>query len=101
MFDCALKRSVIGNKFELTHVGPSEVRSTASARRGAGHTTQTIPLISDLLCDFKVIVKELDGNRRAVLRSDAGDEIENVKVMGKDRLEVIRFAVWRSVQPAQ
>ncbi|XP_062507829.1 intraflagellar transport protein 172 homolog isoform X2 [Corticium candelabrum] len=56
LFDCALKRSVYQNKFEMTYVGLSQV-----------------------------IVKNLTTGTRINLRSHYGYEIDEVKIMGKDR----------------
>uniref|UniRef100_A0A914XG62 Anaphase-promoting complex subunit 4-like WD40 domain-containing protein n=1 Tax=Plectus sambesii TaxID=2011161 RepID=A0A914XG62_9BILA len=59
MFDCSLKRGLIRNKFETTHVGPSQV-----------------------------IVKDITTGNRATIRSDLGYEIGEIKVMGRDRYVV-------------
>ncbi|KAA0708383.1 Intraflagellar transport protein 172 -like protein [Triplophysa tibetana] len=56
LFDCCLRRSIYRNKFEMTYVGPSQV-----------------------------IVKNLSTGTRVVLKSQYGYEIDEVKVMGKDR----------------
>ncbi|WAR22903.1 IF172-like protein [Mya arenaria] len=56
MFDCCLKRTIYKNKFEMTHVGPNQV-----------------------------IVKNLSTNMRVVLKSHYGYEIDEVRIMGKDR----------------
>lgn len=55
-FDCCLRRSLYKNKFEMTYVGPSQV-----------------------------IVKNLSTGTRVVLKSHYGYEVDEVKVMGKDR----------------
>ncbi|OPJ79338.1 hypothetical protein AV530_004738 [Patagioenas fasciata monilis] len=55
-FDCCLRRSVYKNKFEMTYVGPSQV-----------------------------IVKNLSTGARVVLKSQYGYEIDEVKILGKDR----------------
>uniref|UniRef100_A0AAY4EJK5 Intraflagellar transport 172 n=1 Tax=Denticeps clupeoides TaxID=299321 RepID=A0AAY4EJK5_9TELE len=55
-FDCCLRRSIYKNKFEMTYVGLSQV-----------------------------IVKNLSTGSRVVLRSHYGYEIDEVKIMGKDR----------------
>nr|XP_014345853.1 PREDICTED: intraflagellar transport protein 172 homolog [Latimeria chalumnae] len=55
-FDCCLRRSVYKNKFEMTYVGPSQV-----------------------------IVKNLSTGMRVVLKSHYGYEIDEVKILGKDR----------------
>ncbi|XP_074197923.1 intraflagellar transport protein 172 homolog isoform X2 [Camelus bactrianus] len=55
-FDCCLRRSIYKNKFELTYVGPSQV-----------------------------IVKNLSSGTRVVLRSHYGYEVEEVKILGKER----------------
>ncbi|XP_059044752.1 intraflagellar transport protein 172 homolog isoform X5 [Mustela lutreola] len=55
-FDCCLRRSVYKNKFELTYVGPSQV-----------------------------IVKNLSSGTRVVLKSHYGYEVEEVKILGKER----------------
>ena len=59
LFDCCLKRSLLKNKFETTYVGPSQV-----------------------------IVKNIASGERAVVKSELGLEIQDVKVMGKDRYVV-------------
>ncbi|XP_067274021.1 intraflagellar transport protein 172 homolog [Pseudorasbora parva] len=56
MFDCCLRRSIYKNKFEMIYVGLSQV-----------------------------IVKNLSTGTRVVLKSQYGYEIDEVKVMGKDR----------------
>uniref|UniRef100_A0A672S0Q9 Intraflagellar transport protein 172 homolog n=1 Tax=Sinocyclocheilus grahami TaxID=75366 RepID=A0A672S0Q9_SINGR len=56
LFDCCLRRSIYKNKFEMTYVGLSQV-----------------------------IVKNLSTGTRVVLKSQYGYEIDEVKVMGKDR----------------
>uniref|UniRef100_A0A8C2A3K4 Intraflagellar transport protein 172 homolog n=1 Tax=Cyprinus carpio TaxID=7962 RepID=A0A8C2A3K4_CYPCA len=56
LFDCCLRRSIYKNKFEITYVGLSQV-----------------------------IVKNLSTGTRVVLKSQYGYEIDEVKVMGKDR----------------
>ncbi|XP_068609645.1 intraflagellar transport protein 172 homolog [Brachionichthys hirsutus] len=56
MFDCCLRRTVYKNKFEVTYVGLSQV-----------------------------IVKNLSTGRRVILKSYYGYEIEEVKIMGKER----------------
>nr|XP_032825685.1 intraflagellar transport protein 172 homolog [Petromyzon marinus] len=56
LFDCCLRRSIYKNKFEMTYVGLSQV-----------------------------IVKNLSTGTRAVLKSHLGYEVEEVKIMGKDR----------------
>ncbi|KAJ8009128.1 hypothetical protein DPEC_G00085660 [Dallia pectoralis] len=55
-FDCCLRRSIYKNKFEMTFVGLSQV-----------------------------IVKNLSTGMRVVLKSHYGYEIDEVKIMGKDR----------------
>uniref|UniRef100_A0A8C8SPN1 Intraflagellar transport protein 172 homolog n=1 Tax=Pelusios castaneus TaxID=367368 RepID=A0A8C8SPN1_9SAUR len=55
-FDCCLRRSIYKNKFEMTYVGPSQV-----------------------------IVKNLSTGTRVVLKSHYGYEIEEVKILGKER----------------
>ncbi|XP_055666694.1 intraflagellar transport protein 172 homolog isoform X1 [Falco peregrinus] len=55
-FDCCLRRSIYKNKFEITYVGPSQV-----------------------------IVKNLSTGTRVVLKSQYGYEIDEVKILGKDR----------------
>ncbi|EHB14523.1 Intraflagellar transport protein 172-like protein [Heterocephalus glaber] len=55
-FDCCLRRSIYRNKFELTYVGPSQV-----------------------------IVKNLASGTRVVLKSHYGYEVEEVKILGKER----------------
>ncbi|XP_054675420.1 intraflagellar transport protein 172 homolog isoform X4 [Grus americana] len=55
-FDCCLRRSIYKNKFEMTYVGPSQV-----------------------------IVKNLSTGTRVVLKSQYGYEIDEVKILGKDR----------------
>jgi len=59
LFDCCLRRSVYKNKFEMTYVGLSQV-----------------------------IVKNLASGNRVVLKSHYGYEIDEVKIMGKDRFLV-------------
>ncbi|ELV13731.1 Intraflagellar transport protein 172 like protein [Tupaia chinensis] len=56
LFDCCLRRSIYKNKFELTYVGPSQV-----------------------------IVKNLSSGTRVVLKSHYGYEVEEVKILGKER----------------
>ena len=56
MFDCCLKRTIYKNKFEMTHVGPNQV-----------------------------IVKTISTNSRIILKSHYGYEIDEVRIMGKDR----------------
>ncbi|KAJ8355794.1 hypothetical protein SKAU_G00185880 [Synaphobranchus kaupii] len=58
-FDCCLRRSIYKNKFEMTYVGLSQV-----------------------------IVKNLSTGTRVVLKSHYGYEIDEVKIMGKDRFLV-------------
>ncbi|XP_030627149.1 intraflagellar transport protein 172 homolog [Chanos chanos] len=58
-FDCCLRRSIYKNKFEMTYVGLSQV-----------------------------IVKNLTTGTRVVLKSHYGYEIEEVKILGKDRFLV-------------
>uniref|UniRef100_UPI003AACFFE7 intraflagellar transport protein 172 homolog isoform X1 n=1 Tax=Centroberyx gerrardi TaxID=166262 RepID=UPI003AACFFE7 len=55
-FDCCLRRNIYKNKFEMTYVGLSQV-----------------------------IVRNLSSGTRVVLKSYYGYEIEEVKIMGKDR----------------
>ncbi|XP_078397553.1 intraflagellar transport protein 172 homolog isoform X1 [Cetorhinus maximus] len=55
-FDCCLRRSIYKNKFEMTYVGLSQV-----------------------------IVRNLSTGTRVVLKSHYGYEIDEVKIMGKDR----------------
>uniref|UniRef100_A0A3Q3IYM6 Intraflagellar transport protein 172 homolog n=1 Tax=Monopterus albus TaxID=43700 RepID=A0A3Q3IYM6_MONAL len=56
LFDCCLRRAIYKNKFEMTYVGLSQV-----------------------------IVRSLATGTRVVLKSYYGYEIEEVKIMGKDR----------------
>ncbi|XP_063414390.1 intraflagellar transport protein 172 homolog isoform X2 [Mytilus trossulus] len=56
LFDCCLKRTIYKNKFEMTHVGLSQV-----------------------------IVKNMSSGQRVVLKSHYGYEIDEVRIMGKDR----------------
>ncbi|XP_071116630.1 intraflagellar transport protein 172 homolog isoform X1 [Haliotis cracherodii] len=56
LFDCCLKRTIYKNKFEITHVGLSQV-----------------------------IVKNMSSGQRVVLKSFYGYEIDEVRIMGKDR----------------
>uniref|UniRef100_A0A8D3EAU2 Intraflagellar transport protein 172 homolog n=1 Tax=Scophthalmus maximus TaxID=52904 RepID=A0A8D3EAU2_SCOMX len=56
LFDCCLRRAIYKNKFEMTYVGLSQV-----------------------------IVKNLSTGTRVVLKSYYGYEIEEVKILGKDR----------------
>ncbi|XP_031437803.1 intraflagellar transport protein 172 homolog isoform X2 [Clupea harengus] len=58
-FDCCLRRSIYKNKFEMTYVGLSQV-----------------------------IVKNLSTGTRVVLKSHYGYEIDEVKILGKDRFLV-------------
>ncbi|XP_076872854.1 intraflagellar transport protein 172 homolog [Brachyhypopomus gauderio] len=55
-FDCCLRRSIYKNKFEMTYVGLSQV-----------------------------IVKNLSTGTRVVLKSHYGYEIDEVKIMGRER----------------
>ncbi|KAM4772549.1 intraflagellar transport protein 172 homolog [Rhinophrynus dorsalis] len=55
-FDCCLRRAIYKNKFEMTYVGPSQV-----------------------------IVKNLSTGTRVVLKSHYGYEVDEVKILGKDR----------------
>ncbi|XP_072782279.1 intraflagellar transport protein 172 homolog isoform X2 [Taeniopygia guttata] len=55
-FDCCLRKTIYKNKFEITYVGPSQV-----------------------------IVKNLSTGTRVVLKSQYGYEIDEVKILGKDR----------------
>ncbi|XP_053107178.1 intraflagellar transport protein 172 homolog isoform X2 [Hemicordylus capensis] len=55
-FDYCLRRSIYNNKFEMTYVGPSQV-----------------------------IVKNLSTGMRVVLKSHYGYEIDEVKILGKER----------------
>ncbi|KAM3602576.1 uncharacterized protein V6R79_006682 [Siganus canaliculatus] len=59
MFDCCLRRSIYKNKFEMTYVSLSQV-----------------------------IVKNLSTGTRVVLKSFYGYEVDEVKIMGKDRFLV-------------
>ncbi|XP_053193415.1 LOW QUALITY PROTEIN: intraflagellar transport protein 172 homolog [Scomber japonicus] len=59
LFDCCLRRTIYKNKFEMTYVGLSQV-----------------------------IVRNLSTGTRVVLKSYYGYEIEEVKIMGKDRFLV-------------
>ncbi|XP_037837544.1 intraflagellar transport protein 172 homolog [Kryptolebias marmoratus] len=56
LFDCCLRRTIYKNKFEMTYVGLSQV-----------------------------IVRNLSTRTRVVLKSYYGYEIEEVKIMGRDR----------------
>ncbi|CAH1772611.1 unnamed protein product [Owenia fusiformis] len=56
LFDCASKKQIYKNKYEMTHVGPSQV-----------------------------IVREMSSGSKINLRSNYGYEIDEVKIMGKDR----------------
>ncbi|KAM4521459.1 intraflagellar transport protein 172 homolog isoform 2-T2 [Odontesthes bonariensis] len=56
LFDCCLRRAIYKNKFEITHVSPSQA-----------------------------IVRNLSTGARVVLKSYYGYEIIEVKIMGKDR----------------
>ncbi|XP_077991845.1 intraflagellar transport protein 172 homolog [Glandiceps talaboti] len=56
LFDCCLRRAIYKNKFEMTYVGLSQV-----------------------------IVKNLASGTRVVLKSHYGYEIDEVKILGKDR----------------
>ncbi|XP_061900790.1 intraflagellar transport protein 172 homolog isoform X2 [Entelurus aequoreus] len=56
LFDCCLRRTIYRNKFEVTYVGLSQV-----------------------------IVRNLSTEARVVLKSYYGYEIEEVKILGKDR----------------
>ncbi|XP_069742704.1 intraflagellar transport protein 172 homolog isoform X3 [Narcine bancroftii] len=58
-FDCCLRRCIYKNKFEMTYVGLSQV-----------------------------IVRNLSTGTRVVLKSHYGYEIDEVKIMGKDRFLV-------------
>ncbi|XP_053316583.1 intraflagellar transport protein 172 homolog [Spea bombifrons] len=59
LFDCCLRRMIYKNKFEMTYVGPSQV-----------------------------IVKNLSTGTRVVLKSHYGYEVDEVKIMGKERFLV-------------
>ncbi|KAM4529832.1 intraflagellar transport protein 172 homolog [Fundulus diaphanus] len=59
LFDCCLRRTIYKNKFEMTYVGLSQV-----------------------------IVRNLSSGTRVVLKSYYGYEIEEVKILGKDRFLV-------------
>uniref|UniRef100_A0A3P9PZB4 Intraflagellar transport 172 n=1 Tax=Poecilia reticulata TaxID=8081 RepID=A0A3P9PZB4_POERE len=56
LFDCCLRRAIYKNKFEMTYVGLSQV-----------------------------IIRNLSSGTRVVLKSYYGYEVEEVKIMGKDR----------------
>ncbi|KAK7878726.1 hypothetical protein WMY93_030965 [Mugilogobius chulae] len=56
LFDCCLRRTIYKNKFEMTYVGLSQV-----------------------------VVRNLSSGTRVILKSYYGYEIEEVKIMGKDR----------------
>ncbi|KAH9500287.1 hypothetical protein Btru_073626 [Bulinus truncatus] len=56
LFDCCLKRTLYKNKFEITHVGASQA-----------------------------IVRNLSNNTKVMLKSHYGYEIDEVRIMGKDR----------------
>ncbi|KAL5017204.1 hypothetical protein ScPMuIL_006793 [Solemya velum] len=56
LFDCCLKRTIYKNRYEMTHVGLSQV-----------------------------LVKDLSKGTRIVLKSHYGYEIDEVRIMGKDR----------------
>uniref|UniRef100_A0A8C4WQ59 Intraflagellar transport protein 172 homolog n=1 Tax=Eptatretus burgeri TaxID=7764 RepID=A0A8C4WQ59_EPTBU len=56
LFDCCLRRVLYKNKFEMSYVGPSQV-----------------------------IVKNLSTGTRVVLKSHYGYEVDDVKILGKDR----------------
>lgn len=56
LFDCCLRRSIYKNKFEMTYVGLSQV-----------------------------VVRNLSSGTRVVLKSHYGYEIEEVKILGRDR----------------
>lgn len=56
LFDCSLKKTIIRNKFEVTHVGLSQA-----------------------------IVRNMSNNQKVVLKSHYGYEIDEVRIMGKDR----------------
>ncbi|KAM4693761.1 LOW QUALITY PROTEIN: intraflagellar transport protein 172 homolog [Discoglossus pictus] len=58
-FDCCLRRTIYKNKFEMTYVGPSQV-----------------------------IVKNLSSGTRVVLKSHYGYEVDEVKILGRDRFLV-------------
>ncbi|CAH2245239.1 intraflagellar transport 172 homolog [Pelobates cultripes] len=58
-FDCCLRRTIYKNKFEMTYVGPSQV-----------------------------IVKNLSSGTRVVLKSFYGYELDEVKILGKERYVV-------------
>lgn len=75
---------MISNKFETTFVGPSQVSNGRLCI-----ILWTGDNVLDLL-HIQVIVKHLSSGKRAVVRSDMGFEIEDVKVLGKDRYVVAR-----------
>lgn len=56
LFDCSLKKTIIRNKFEITHVGLSQA-----------------------------IVRNMSTNQKVPLKSHFGYEIDEVRIMGKDR----------------
>ncbi|XP_076441140.1 intraflagellar transport protein 172 homolog [Babylonia areolata] len=56
LFDCSLKKTIVRNKFEITHVGLSQA-----------------------------IVRNMSSNQKVVLKSHYGYEIDEVRIMGKDR----------------
>ncbi|XP_033644927.1 intraflagellar transport protein 172 homolog [Asterias rubens] len=56
LFDCCLRRAIYKNKFEMTYVGLSQV-----------------------------IVKNLSSGTRVVLKSHYGYEVDEVRILGKDR----------------
>ncbi|XP_072318787.1 intraflagellar transport protein 172 homolog [Eucyclogobius newberryi] len=56
LFDCCLRRNIYKNKFEITYVGPSQV-----------------------------VVRNLSTGTRVILKSYYGYEIEEVKILGRDR----------------
>lgn len=72
MFDCALKRSLLKNKFETTYVGPSQVPPPTNK--------QNFRTNSETIAAFQLIVKNLETGERAVVRSELGYDIEDVKV---------------------
>ncbi|XP_022255684.1 intraflagellar transport protein 172 homolog [Limulus polyphemus] len=61
LFDCSLKKSIHNNKFEITFVGPSQA-----------------------------IIKNLVAGTRFNIKSYYGYEIEDIKILGKDRNIVAR-----------
>lgn len=81
IFDCCLRRTIYKNKFEMTYVGLSQVETQNSRDDVVGSFQR--PLCHSPI--LQVIVRNLSTGTRVVLKSYYGYEVEEVKIMGKDR----------------